>query len=66
MAVLQALDNLKTGTCVWTTTGRLQSRDDFSSSRVLAGAESKSNKMNFMLSSGPHRDPPGDPCAPQL
>lgn len=46
--------------------GTLLSRDDFSSSKVLADAESKRNRTNFMLSFGPHTDPPGDPCTPQL
>lgn len=64
--ILQALVNLKTGICVWTTKGTLLSRDDFSSSKVLADAESKRNRTNFMLSFGPHTDPPGDPCTPQL
>lgn len=63
---MQALVNLKTGICFCITTGTLLCRDDFSSSKVLADAESKSNRMNVMLSSGPHRDYPGDPCGPQL
>lgn len=32
----------------------------FFPSKAFAGANSKSNRMNFLLSSGPHRDPPGD------
>ena len=60
LCVVQALGNLKTGICVWTTTSTFPSRDVFSSGKVLAGANSKSNRMNFLLSSGSHRDPPGD------
>lgn len=64
--LMQALVNVKTGICVCITTGTLLCRDDVSYSKVLADAESKSNRMNVMLSSSPHRDYPGDPCGPQL
>lgn len=63
MAVMhvQIRSNWKTGIHVWTTTGTLLSRNAFFfSGKVLAGANSKSNRTNFLLRSSFQRVPPED------
>ena len=54
LGVVQALTNLKTGIRVWTTTGTFLSGDIFLPGKVLAGANSKSNKMDSPGDTQPH------------